>query len=351
MQNERNYGIDLLRLLLMFMVVVIHVINKGGALKYSSTSAYNAYLFLNCLVYSAVDGYALISGYVSKNKKKNYKKIVVFWLQVFFYSFGITLVINLLQGCFSKTEVFDLSKVLESMFPVLTVKYWYFTGYFFLLFFMPWIDKTVFNLDEKESKHLFLSLIIIILLMYLNRNEYLCSFLNNGFSFLWLAFLYALGILIRKINLFNNISSILLIAILLLLTVLTYLNPIYSFVNLLSYVSPTVLFSAIVLVVLFSRLNPNKKIVSFLSPLTLGVYLLHDHYYFRYYILEDSLVFFDSISATKGILVILAYSFAIFCAGLIVEFIRQKIFKLLKIETYINKILMIIEKDNKTINI
>ena len=48
MKNERNYGIDLLRLVLMYMVCMLHTLGQGGILNacQAGTVAYKVYWFL-----------------------------------------------------------------------------------------------------------------------------------------------------------------------------------------------------------------------------------------------------------------------------------------------------------------
>ncbi len=55
---KRNYGIDLLRLVLMYMVCMLHTLGQGGILGVcqAGTVEYKAFWFLEILSYCAVDG-------------------------------------------------------------------------------------------------------------------------------------------------------------------------------------------------------------------------------------------------------------------------------------------------------
>ena len=96
MQKERNYGIDLLRLLLMFMVCILHVLGYGGVLKAcdEGTTNYYVFWFIEICAYCAVDAFALISGYTAKDKPVNYPKLIDMWFQAVFYSFVMALIFN-----------------------------------------------------------------------------------------------------------------------------------------------------------------------------------------------------------------------------------------------------------------
>ena len=60
-QTGRNYGIDLLRLVAMFMVVVLHVLGHGGILNAATGINYSISMLLRICAYCAVDCYAIIS--------------------------------------------------------------------------------------------------------------------------------------------------------------------------------------------------------------------------------------------------------------------------------------------------
>ena len=89
MKYERNYGIDLLRLVLMYMVCMLHTLGQGGILGVcqAGTVEYKAFWFLEILSYCAVDGFAIISGYMAVDRPRKYEKLVDMWFQAFFYSF------------------------------------------------------------------------------------------------------------------------------------------------------------------------------------------------------------------------------------------------------------------------
>ena len=95
----RNYRIDLYRIVLTFMICVLHTLKQGGLL-YScvrGTSYYALFWLLEVACYCAVDGYALISGYNAKKKELNYSKLIQMWFQVVFYSFVLTLIFKVIK--------------------------------------------------------------------------------------------------------------------------------------------------------------------------------------------------------------------------------------------------------------
>lgn len=69
--KERNYGIDMLRIVAMFMVIILHILGRGGILDSVKTFSPNYYIgwFMEIASFGAVNCYAIISGYVCYNKK------------------------------------------------------------------------------------------------------------------------------------------------------------------------------------------------------------------------------------------------------------------------------------------
>lgn len=98
-QCERNYGIDVLKIVAMCMIVGAHILQHG--LRYEQVETYTlkwfAVDFLIAMFTYHVDVYALISGYVKAGQKNRLKKACALWLVVFFYSF-VSYLIQIIIG-------------------------------------------------------------------------------------------------------------------------------------------------------------------------------------------------------------------------------------------------------------
>ena len=100
---------------------------------------------------------------------------------------------------------------------------------------------------------------------------------------------------------------------------------------LISYISPTILASGLIMVVLFSRLKlKNVRLISLLSPLAFGIYLFQNSP-----VIWKHLDGMFTFAADKPIAVCVIYVFlfaaAIFASGLLVELVRSRIAKAIKI--------------------
>lgn len=80
---KRNYGIDVARVLAMFMVVVIHNLNQGGVLKnaISTLGFLSSYELFNISIV-AVNLFALITGYLYLGKGSKLKRVVGLYFEV-----------------------------------------------------------------------------------------------------------------------------------------------------------------------------------------------------------------------------------------------------------------------------
>ena len=128
---NRNYGIDLLRILAMFMVLVLHILGQGGILQAQPVSPRNYWTawFLEIAAYGAFDVYALISGFVGCKAKRRYASLAELWLRVFFYSVSFSVIDKLF---FNRT--IGKRKLLFAFFPLTKGYWWYFTMFFALFF-------------------------------------------------------------------------------------------------------------------------------------------------------------------------------------------------------------------------
>ena len=120
--NNRNIGLDALRIISMIMVLTLHYLGKGGLLDRNNTSEiYNIiYLLLETLSIVAVNCFILISGYFLCKSEFKLKKFLKLWGEVIFYSI-IIYVIFVIIGI----EKISISNLVRIIFPVITNQYWF----------------------------------------------------------------------------------------------------------------------------------------------------------------------------------------------------------------------------------
>ena len=229
------------------------------------------------------------------------------------------------------------------MLPVTKNLYWYFTAYTGLFLLMTFLNKAITNISNEALKKYF----IIIIFGFSIYNTITDNFkLSLGYSVIWLVLLYIMGAILKKCEIAKNIKTHKLLIALFVLYLITFLYKIYApdfkildisitngfFVN---YTSPTVLGAAILYLLIFSRLKFNnmwEKIIKYAAPSAFAAYLLNNQRFFWNNVMNG---LFINIS-NRSIIIIFIYTFGFSIAFLImailVDRVRIRIFKLLKIQ-------------------
>lgn len=339
--KERNLGVDCLRILSMFMIVVYHLLVHGGLL-YTFPPMSVPYLSawaLTLVSCSAVDVFILIAGYVGVYSSRRFSQIAFLWLQVFVYSLSVTLFFSLFTSANITSDHFR-----TALFPVTRDQYWFFTKYFGLFLFMPLINRAVVS-SRKREIGLYLAAILLFFSFvqaFLRSNTYGTS---DGYSLIWMIVLYAVGAYVRHHGFFVKASIRKLVLSWLAFTLVTFLLKIASgriaiLGSILppalftSYVSPTNWFSALLLLALFSRIRiPARagKLVSFLSTGAFSVYLVHDHPLFRKHVTADRFDFLADMPLPAFIASLLLCAAGIYLLCAAADVLRRKVFDLLRI--------------------
>lgn len=339
--ETRNYGIDLMRIVSMFMVVIIHLTGLSGML--NEAVSLNRYILhiIYAAVICAVNCYALISGYVGVCAEFKLRRIVNLWFQVAFYSVLITGILYFIQP---EGVTITLTDLIKSFFPVASREYWYFTSYFGLFFFMPLLNNLINNTAEKTLRRF----VIAVLLLYCAYSRVFASDIFNlglGYSMIWLIILYIIGGYMRKYEIVEKIKNSAALIAYIISTLLTAAAILIRGVNntgWIYYISPFVLIQAIGLITVFAKLKiNNKKLIGFIglfSPLAFGVYLIHINerlfacfvkYLVTGYASLPTAVMLGKVAVTAVLLYI--------CCSLI-DLVRMKLFTAIHIDTFGRKI-------------
>lgn len=356
--GERNYGIDLLRSVAMFMVVVLHVLGQGGILKAAKNSSAQFCFawILEIAAYCAVNCYALISGYVGYYSKHRYSSLVEIWLRVAFYTVMITVTIKIIHpGDITGTDF------IKAFFPVSSNQYWYFTAYFIMFLFIPLIQPGLRNLSKKQIQ-LALALIVFmfsvagpIVTVLIQKNSKDVFLIKNGYSMLWLLVLYILGAYIRRFDAFKSIGKLkasLGYFSMIIFTWILKLSAVYlksradseaflikNIINLfnksVSYCSPTIILSGLFLFLLFKDLHlPDflKKLTAFFAPLSFSVYLIHTNPIIWNLYMKNAFASYAVYPVPKLIVAVLGTALGIFIICALADTVRNGIFKKLKVK-------------------
>ena len=119
MTNERNYGIDLLRIVSMIMIPVLHILGQGAILDCAIpfSTNYNVSWLMETACYCAVNVYGIISGYVGYGKKHSISRFLELYMQVLFYTLP-----GLMGIAIYKPELVTVDALFETFFPFASLR-------------------------------------------------------------------------------------------------------------------------------------------------------------------------------------------------------------------------------------
>lgn len=357
--HSRNHGIDLLRCLSMFFVVLLHVLRWGeaGTLEpgFQGTANYAVAWFLELSAFCAVNSFALITGYVGVHVPHRVSRFINLWFQVLFYTVGITFLFKwLVPGSV------DLKGTFQAFFPVLRMAYWYFTAYAVLFFFIPFLNTLIRSLNRQSAKWLCLLILIVFsLLSTLSGNGDWLS--RGGYSAIWLGCLYVAGGCISHFQLWSTLKRpalyyllccILATAGLLAWDYLPFRQGISE--KLFGvYTAPFCCLCAFFLLMACARMRITSRaairLISLLAPFSFAVYLIHSnplvwHHVIkgRFAVLQDSPWYIMAAGA-------LGASLGIYLVCSLIDYVRNLLFRLFHIRELSIKLEDILSKLKKWI--
>ena len=193
-RKKRNPGIDLVRLIGMFIIILNHLLYFGDA--YKKFFKYKRQLkSFQIFIDWHNNGFALISGIVGYKTNK-YSNLLYLWLIVHFYSVGVHLYIITFKKKFK-----ILNDISIEFFPIVFKRYWYFTAYFGMYLYLPIINKGISSLSKFEFRIVVMSIIGILVLWKDFKNpENDVFYMKGGGSMIWLITFYLVGAYIGKYN-------------------------------------------------------------------------------------------------------------------------------------------------------
>ena len=348
--TQRDYGIDLLRIISMLMVPIVHVIGQGGILASAIPFSiqYESAWMLMSFVLVAVNCFILITGYVYYGKETKYYRLATLWIEVLFYS-----IIILLLFYFMFPADFGLESIWKNLIPTFYTqgqfsRYWFFTAYVGMFLISPFVNIALKHFDKKQDLAAFLSLFIIFSLLPTILNQDMAFNLNEGYSVLWFVVLYYTGGLLHKYEIFKKLKSnkwlLIYIVCSLISWSIIYISEslglietgfgLYSF-N--CYLSPLYFIGGIALFCVFKNIKITKSfsisVIKFFAPVCFGVYLIHDNMIVDKYVLAKKFAFLANMDPISMIIGIILVGVGIFVACSLIDWIRELLFRKLKVKS------------------
>lgn len=337
--RERNYGIDALRLVSMYMVVVLHILGCGGILQNESagTGVHIASWIMEHAALVSVNCFALISGYVGLYNKHKLSGLIMQWIQVFTYSAGIMLLLFLLIPEWVSGE-----EMLHALLPVGYGEYWYFTAYCGSFLFMPLMNAAVQN-QNRPQFILSGAGVLFLFVLYptlIDNNPFQ---FNKGYSTIWLIILYYIGAGIRKHIVIPKKAVPVCLLVYVGSVLLHWLqNEVQGLkaVSSLHYDNILNVSASIALFLAFTVLQPKgitKKLIQSSASLAFAVYLIHTHPLIFVKMLAERFRSFAGYPVPAMIGAVLGFAALIFMICILIEWCRAKSVQFLQLKQIVEK--------------
>jgi surface polysaccharide O-acyltransferase-like enzyme len=337
----------------MIMVVCLHTFGWGGLVESALVpGTYNWYLgnMMHALSLQAVNCFVLISGYFLCTSKFKLSKLVMTWMQILFYSVGIAVLLQI----FHEGTPFSVKELIKCALPFTLDRYWFVTDYLLLYMTFPFFNLAIRAMNQKT--HFFFCVLSFVLFSLLPNVIYISDFsaVQGGYSYVWFCVLYLFASYIRlyvpqRVKHQNRMFPIYVITALVICGerfLAHYITPyIFGGVRLTSlfysYNSIVSLFCALALFQTFRGMDIRgkalNKTIRFVAPLTFAVYLIHEHDLLRPVIWE---LFNPGKTAEQPYmaLYVIGCVILIFVCCCAVEWLRQLVFKVTRIDRFVKTI-------------
>ena len=319
----------------MLFIVMHHIFYHGQLYHKSSYPAHAKIAFWsNKFVYSGVDIFGLISGFVGytdypkPQKRRNYWRL---WFTILLYNVTFAVVF--------RTKTTNLYSFLAFLPPLLRNDYWYFTAYTGLFCIAPILNAGVRGTELSEKKLVYWRLLIVFSLFD-------CVFprfhLHGGYSCIWVIILYIHGALIRAYDKqYPLVILVFCLASLYSVSIFAFLacperkipfgqlNPPLVF----SYNSYLSVWISTVWVLIFAQIKvPNwlKGIIQRLSSHTFAIYVITDNINIRTRFFMQRFDFIFNYPASALLPLCILIGLAAMTASILLDIPRQFIWKIIQ---------------------
>lgn len=320
--KERDSNFELLKIILTLMIIVLHYCNSsmGGLLKEVKIGTINYCLthLVESICIIAVNIFIIITGYFSCKKKSiNISKPIKLYILSIFYGITISGIIIILTKK-------SINLTLIKTFLITTFSRWFVIIYCILYLLIPYINKLINSLTKKQ----FEIFIIINIVFFCIWPTFFTNVTNRdaGYGITNFIILYSIGGYIKNYQ-NSKKSKKLLISIFAITTIIT---TIFSFISGRAWFYSSIfnLISSISLFELFRGIKiKNNNIINKLSTYTFSVYIIHENSFLAKILYQSIFKSNKYWNSNLMILNLLLTVIGIYIICIIIEYIRQLIFK------------------------
>ena len=299
----RSSGIELLRILCMFCIIMSHYLGHGISVIFDNDPQWAVFVYP--LAYIANNAFFLITGWFLLKTKFSFKKLVSLVSHILILNY-ILLLVNLVV--FRERS---LTNIVKQIFPITSNLNWFLSVYVFIYAIGPFLKRMILYLRDRTKT--FNALIAVLMFFYsclgfITPVNVYANIMMQGIV------IVILGnwIELQKEKLRTYHPGIIALAGYVLAVFFTLcLRFAANYVPVLadfdshfrSNNSPFIIMAAAGLVVLFSNLNFHSKFVNLIASSVMTTYLIHDNGQFKGHI------WFDILRVQNHLSVIVPYMF------------------------------------------
>ena len=287
-KSSHNYGIDLLRIVLMLLVVSGHLLVHTGVrmeVEYLSAKWILTWGYQSVIV-CAVNCFVLITGYFSSTGGGiRVRKIVHLYGEVLLYS----LLTYIALVAFGKVQL-SLTALVRSVFPFFGGQYWFFSSFLLLLLLVPFVNYALVSISDRALKILVAIITIVFYVAPIFSIVFTDFDPTEGMGIIGFVTLYIIGYALKRLSVkLSKLKCV--IALSANCGVIFFSKIVLEYIvnkmqinagSGLFYHYNTVfqLINAVLLLLLFMQINVKgraAKVISYVSTSVFGIYLMHEH--------------------------------------------------------------------------
>ena len=345
MERKRQANFEILRVLAMTMIVAMHYMLKGGIavpMSENGSLVNHAAWLIEAFCIVAANCYVLISGYFLVEADWKLKKLITLVMQVFFYSLLVPLVcIPLGIGNVAGWSIYEW---IFAVLPLQMDHYWFATSYVLLFMLVPVLAPGVRQLSKKQMQ-----ITIGVLLFYYcvikSVSPILLSTDNYGYDLGWFICLFLIAAYLRLygISFLEGKGKSFIVYVVCSLGIFA-ISAVSGFIcrqtGALKYYMDMpycynyflTLIGAVALFYVFKQMKVQEgnavRLICRVAPYTFGIYLLHENIAVR-----DLWPVWLGVEGVRGSLLFIPQMLfavvVVFVFGIIIDFIRKKLFQLI----------------------
>ena len=340
--RKRNLGIDLLKIICMFMVIAFHYSDHGSvSLSATAPITFNWVILATSRIWGGICNavFMLVTGYyLSKDKKFSWKKGIRLYMQVYFFSIFCGMIC-----IWYNHGSADINFIVRMLLPLSSNKYWFFSTYFIIYFLHRYFNVIIEHVTREQHFTLIAIGLGIYSVFYtfgsclmlpITKDLSFSRWVSGGNGVVIYIILYFTGAYLRKYNIsfrFDKLVLILLlaveIALLFLMRTVAVKGGNDGYIYYFSWGTEKIfpILVSIVSLTVFKKINIKESVLSrgimYIAPSVFAVYLLHigdmRALLFRY-VFDNSKVYDSPIM----LLHLLMTMVILFTAGIVLDKIR-----------------------------